>query len=162
MSKLIRHLCTAFYQWLQNIYGLLRLGGVVKASQSYYVVKVSCQQSYPVVAQPFNSAQTVIDIQVGVFSRSEAILWAQTIGLSRSAAIQFWTNSRAQTQPSSSPPTAVYVVDLISCYSLEHLWPDSSDPMKDKTCICAYESIVHESCIELCLMIFSLASFIET
>ena len=36
------------------------------------------------------------------------------------------------------------------------------DPMKDKMCICAYESIVHESCIELCKMIFSLASFIET
>jgi len=89
VSKFIPHLCTAFYQWLQNIYELFRLGGVVKASQSCYGVKASCQQSYPVAAQPSNSVQTVIDIQVGIFSRSEAIRWAQTIGLSRSAAIQF-------------------------------------------------------------------------
>ena len=56
------------------------------------------------------------------------LLWCEsqlpTVVSSRSAAIQFWTNSRAQTQPSSSPLTAVYVVDLFICYSLEHLWPD--------------------------------------
>ena len=73
----------------KHLYGLFRLGCVVKANQSYYVVKASCQQSYPVAAQPSNSLYTVIDIQVGVFSRSEAICWAQTIGLSRSTAIQF-------------------------------------------------------------------------